>query len=108
MNMDKVKKFHRSLGMYLPKQKHILLWIFYPRFKREVEAEAKNIKKEIEVKFRLDGWEKEVGLGQNDEKQLKKIYTALLKVLYKHYKTPKKVWREIEEWKNNHDILRFV
>jgi len=106
--MEKIKEFHRQIGVYLPKQKHILFLVFYPRFEKEIEKEVERIKSDelIEVKIRFNG------NGEVEEKlkgkDIKRLYVALLKVLLRRYKNAKRVWREIERWKRGNDIFRFV
>jgi len=110
--MDKIKEFHRKISVYLPKQKHILFLVFYPKFEKEIKQEIEKIEKNelIEVKIKIIS----PSLGAlNEEKEaqdpkfLKKLYIALLKVLMRKYKTAEKVWEEIQEWKKK-SIFHFV
>jgi hypothetical protein len=100
--MDKIKQFHREIGIFFPKQRHLLFLIF-KNLKPEIEAKAKEVKKEelIEVKLKREFLRDFNG----DEKVL---YVALLKVLIEKYKTVERVWEEVKRWKNNHDLLRYA
>jgi len=100
--MDKIRQFHREIGIFFPKQRHLLFLIF-KNLKPEIEKKTKEVKREelIEVKLKKDFLKEYEG----DEKVL---YVALLKVLMEKYKTAERVWEEVKKWKNKHDLLRYA